>query len=305
MAGIAIGLDAADEPRWRALDALFGTCRDTDAEPTVAVTFGIEPPPAPVEDPAVRFSDVAMWFTPDGVVTRHDSGLVVRRDGLSIRAGGPDLGADLPRALRRSVQHVLVDALADLDRHAVHAAAFGRGDEAVVVLGDTGAGKSTLAIGAARAGWSVLADDIAWLTSPAGELAVTGFPKPLHVPADLRAEVPDATTSIVGDARGRYVSAGSLTNDDRPRRLVGLIEVRHGDGDGAVTPLAPGPRLVAMTLASYPLQQDPLRMRRFFPLAARVGRLPAVTVAHAADPARRADRAAGLLAAAWRSLTAQ
>ena len=299
MAGVPISVDAGDDARWAALDALFGTCRDTVDAPVGSVELGQDPPAAPDEAPDVRFADVSMWFTPDGVVTRHDDGLVVRRDGLAIHAGGPDLGRDLPRAFRRSVQHVLIDALADVDRHALHAAAIARGDRALVVLGDTGAGKSSLAIGALRGGWSVLTDDIAWLLSTSAGLDVIGFPKPLHVPADMRAEVPDASAQIVGDARGRYVSAARLTADDQPRRVVGVVEIRHGQGDGTVAPLASGSHLVAMALASYPLQEHVARARRFFPLAARLGRLPAVTIAHAADPARRAERAVALLDEAW------
>lgn len=304
MAGVAIALEASDEPRWAALDALFGTCRASTDAPRVTVALGATPPDAPSGEPAVRFSDVELWFTDHGAITRHASGLVVRRDGGSIRAGGPDSGIDLPRAFRRSVQHVLVDALADHGRHALHAAAFARHDRAVVVLGDTGAGKSTLAIGAAGAGWSVLTDDISWLSVTPDGLAVTGFPKPLHVPADLRAQVPDAATRLVGDVRGRYISARGLTSDDVPRQLMGVVEVRHGLGDGALAPLPPGPHLMAMAIASFPLQDDPARTKQFFPVAARLGRLPAVTLSHAADPDVRAERAATLLDAAWTMLLA-
>ena len=85
---------------------------------------------------------------------------------------------------------------------------------------------------------------------------------------------------------------------------MGVVEVRHGTGDGAVAPLASGPPggdgggVVPVAGARRG------ELRQFFPLAARLGRLPAVTIAHAADPAMRSARAAVLLDEAWRSLGA-
>ncbi len=301
MAGVPIALAASDDARWRAVDALFGLCRDVAAEPVASIELGPLAPPAPVAAPDVRFSDVEMWFTDRGVVTRHASGLTVVRDGPAIEAGGPDIGADLARALRRSVQHVLVDAMAELDRLALHAAALGSpdGQGAVVVLGDTGAGKSTLAISAQAAGWAVLSDDISWLRLDGDAITATGFPKPLHVPPDLRHAVADATDRIVGDERRRFVSRAGLATDDAPWPLRGVVEVRHGTGDGTLTPLPSGPGLLTAMMRSFPLQQWPPRVRQFFPYAARLSHLPAVRLEHAADPALRAAEASTLLDAAW------
>jgi hypothetical protein len=300
MAGVPIVLAASDEARWRAVDALFGMCRDVAADPVVSIELGSIAPPAPSTIADVRFSDVEMWFTDRGVVTRHASGLTVIRHGPAIEAGGPDIGADLVRAFRRSVQHVLVDAMADLDRFALHAAAFGvPGDGAVVVLGDTGAGKSTLAISARAAGWAVLTDDIAWLRLDGDRLTATGFPKPLHVPPDLRHAASDAVERIVGDDRSRFVSRVGLSTDDIPWTLRGVVEVRHGTGDGTLTMLPSGPDLLTAVMRSFPLQQWPPRVRQFFPYAARLSHLPLARLEHAADPTTRATRAAELLDTAW------
>jgi hypothetical protein len=302
MAGVPIALDATDDARWRAVDALFGTCRDVTAAPELSIELGAVAPDSPARPADVHFSDVDMWFTDRGIVTRHESGLTIARDGLAIEAGGPDIGGDLSRAFRRSVQHVLVDAMADLDRFALHAAAFEApgGDGAVVVLGDTGAGKSTLAIVAQSSGWAVLTDDICWLRLDGNCLTVTGFPKPLHVPPDLRHAVPDATDRIVGDERSRFVSRAGLATDDVPRVVRGVVEVRHGTAaEGALTPLPPGPELFKTAMRSFPLQRSPSRVRDFFPYAARLSRLPASRLEHAADPATRAAHAAELLESAW------
>ena len=168
MAGIAISLQADDADRWGAVDALFERCPTVGLTGTISVHFGEAVPPVPERAPDVAFSDVDLWFTETGVVTRHVSGVVVGRDGDVVAAGGSAAGDELSRAFRRSAQHVLVDALADHGRFALHAAVLAHDDAAFLVLGDTGAGKSTLAVSALGLGWSVLADDIAWTFPGAG-----------------------------------------------------------------------------------------------------------------------------------------
>ena len=101
---------------------------------------------------------------PTGVVTRHDSGWSIRRR----RRGDHQRRRTGPR--RRSAARLPPQRAARARRRPRRPRSprpARRGvrprTTAVVVLGDTGAGKSTLAIGALRAGWSVLTDDIAWL----------------------------------------------------------------------------------------------------------------------------------------------
>ena len=62
----------------------------------------------------------------------------------------------------------------------------------------------------------VLTDDIAWL-SPAGTggVEVAGFPKPLHVPADLLDDVPADVARVAGD-RDRFVVHGAVTPTSEP-----------------------------------------------------------------------------------------
>lgn len=304
IARLPVELTATDDGRWRAMEALFGTCPTADGDPVLSVAFVGSAPAAPSRPADVRFSDVELWYGDQGAVTRHASGLVIVRDGGAILAGGPDLGADLPRAFRRSLQHVLVDALVEHGCFGLHAAALARGADAVVVLGDTGAGKSTLAISAQRAGWEVLTDDIVWLELRGIGLALTGFPKPLHVPPDLRGAVPSGGVPLVGDDRGRYIATDGLTTDDTPRVLRGVVVVRHGEGAGGLAPIEAQSERVRLAMRSFPLQAHPPRVRQFLPVATRLARAPAVTLAHAEDPARRADRAAAMLAEAWAAFTA-
>jgi hypothetical protein len=152
------------------------------------------------------------------------------------------------------------------------------------------------------AGWAVLTDDITWLRLDGDGLTATGFPKPLHVPPDLRHAVTDAIERIVGDDRSRFVSRAGLSTDDAPWTLRGVVEVRHGTGDGALTVVPSRPGLLTVAMRSFPLQQWPPRVRHFFPYAARLSHLPVVRLELPADPATRAGRAAVLLDAAWATI---
>ena len=307
LGGVAVALLVDDSARWPAVDALFGACPEAEGNVLVTLQVGATAGPVPERAPDVAYSDVDLWFTDRGALTRHRRGLVVQRDGDVITAGGAVVDAGYVRAFRRSVQHVLVDALAEHGRFALHAALVARDGEAVGVLGDTGSGKSTLAVSAIARGWSVLGDDIAFAVAGDGTAVdVTAFPKPLHVPVEAVHTRPiGAADAIVlrDDPRSRLVVQGQVGVSHVARRLRGLIVVRHGAAGARLEPLPSGPRLLTLIMRSYPLQASPARVREFFPLAARISRLPAVLFEHASDPVDRIRQAADLLPAAWEACT--
>jgi hypothetical protein len=92
------------------------------------------------------------------------------------------LGAD-PGALADEVlEPLLLFLLTRAGRIPLHAAGFLLDGGAVVLAGPGGAGKSSLAGEALRAGLPVLGDDIVFLEL-AGRLRIRGLPRPLHLPA--------------------------------------------------------------------------------------------------------------------------
>jgi hypothetical protein len=244
--------------------------------------------------------------------------VAARRHGDEISVGGPhddrrvadpahdpalDDGLDLAAAFRRSVQHVLADALAEHGRHTLHAASILYGERIVVALGGTGAGKSTLAYAASRRGWPVLSDDLTFVASADDRILAWGLPKPLNVPGDLIS----GGEVIPHDARNRVrvqlehgTAAGNMAgnmaqNMERARSVAAVLLVDHATGGGHVQRIEPGPSLMKTLLPSFPLAPDPRRLRELFPIAAALSRLPAWTLHHDTDPAVRLDVAGTLL----------
>jgi hypothetical protein len=120
------------------------------------------------------------------VAVRHDG------DGFSVTFddGRPRRGLSRERMLDIVIgrmNRLAVDHAGD--RLSLHAAVMCRGENALLIAGDTGAGKSTAALGLMRRGWEYVTDEIAWVAPDAR--SVTGLGKPLTVKRGTRALFPD------------------------------------------------------------------------------------------------------------------
>jgi len=170
---------------------------------------------------------------------------------------GPDAG-DAAVAL----QDVTSEALAAACRNGLvlHAAAVVKGQLAVVLPGNTGAGKTTLTAHLVRRGFRYLTDELTYL--PFGSSLVTGFPRPLGLKVSGRSLVEterwdvvpgSSTTLVLPEAAshagapatglsaivfprfesGAQVSALPLTAAATAMRLMGtLLNARNLDGHG-------------------------------------------------------------------------
>jgi hypothetical protein len=316
LAGRNVELSAADEWRWEAIDALFAGCADSSQIPHVRLRFDQRPPTLPDRPPTLSYTGIDVWLGGDGAACRSAAGVAARRRGDDIVVGGPADGSptsdpaldpglnpavDLATAFRRSVQHVLADALAEQGRHALHAASIRSGPHVVVALGGTGAGKSTLAYAASQRGWSVLTDDLTFVTSDDGGVLAWGLRKRLNIPRNLvsgddHSDPTHLGIAIPNDARDRLQLP--LEHDDVPGtgRVAAVVLVEHSAGAGHLERVESGPSLLKTLLRSFPLAPDRSRMRDLFPSAAALSRLPAWRLYHDADPTRRLDVAGTLLA---------
>jgi hypothetical protein len=114
--------------------------------------------------------------------------LSIVRDGIVLQADGArQRGAcifpnELPNedVVRDAINTVAMFLVAQAGRVPVHASAVMFGERAVVLAGRSGAGKSSLALAADRAGYPVLSDDTVFVqTDPA--FALWALPQAIHV----------------------------------------------------------------------------------------------------------------------------
>jgi hypothetical protein len=146
----------------------------------------------------------------------------------------------------------------------------------------------------------VLTDDLTFIASDDGRVIAWGLPKALNIPGDLidgdgRHAAGDGGLAIPNDARNRVrVPLEHITAGDAGR-VGAVILVEHATGAGHLERIEAGPPLLKRLLPSFPLAPDRRRMGELFPNAAALSRLPAWTLYHDADPARRLDVAGTLL----------
>ncbi len=200
-------------------------------------------------------------------------------------------GHPAPVALDHALPVALAWVLAAQDRWIVHGAGVvpPEASGALIATGPAGAGKSTTAAAALAAGWPVLADDLLVVRPGPGAPAVTGVPRPLAVPPDVGAHL---GRPLGGDPRGRRAVDAELAGGWHPIAAVLVL----GHGDHAATEavrIRAVDAVRALTTAHFPAAIDG-RMRSWFPVAARLARLPAWRLDLGADPA---DRLAGTAAA--------
>jgi hypothetical protein len=178
-------------------------------------------------------------------------------------------------------------ALAQHGRQVVHADAIAPDGRAVLVLGGTGAGKSTLALCALRREWRVLADDLVALQLRDGEPYVAGIPRPIVVPRDVLGD--GATpSSRRGDPRERSELLAVAPHAGW-HPVVGSLHATHAAEPGARLERLDGPERLPLVLGSCLAMGDPARLREVFTVAAAVARRPGMALRHSRDPRTRLD----------------
>jgi hypothetical protein len=301
IAGVAVALEADEPYQVQAVEALFAGCLRGREPPAVTVRYGSEPPAVPTREPDVVYPEAEVWLEEAGVAARHQSGTCGRRIGDTVVVGGPPPRAEPVRGFRQAVQHALLDALTRHDRHALHAAGLHREPVTILILGGSGAGKSTLAFAGAQHGWEVLSDDLC-LVHPSDAIEVSGFPKPLNVPGDSLLSPPEGAQPIPDDDRSRWVLPHAFVTAHDVYGVSALVLVGHSPAEAGTDVVDEGPARMEVVLGSMPLRGLPAYVRAFFPIAARLSRLPAVWYLHAGEPAQRMAAATAFLDEQWERL---
>lgn len=296
VAGVAVGVTASDD-RYAACatDRLGAVAARDEAE--IEVTISAVAPPAPAD---AESQEMENWTAHelDGVlwIGLHDAWARFEPGVLDI--GGP---LDSPRdvdVLDDLLQFAIAVGVARPDRLMVHAAVLARGDDALLVVGRSGRGKSTLAAAALLGGWELLGDDLAVIDTTT--FAVQAVRRPPMVPLEIADRHGLAGDRVGEEPRGRRRVRLDVDRLARGRRrLVGLVAVDHGT-DGHVEFLGTGDLEVLDDALAVP----PFRsvIRRHLAAGAALVTLPAVLLAHAADVDDRVRRAQVLLDEAWTQL---
>ena len=285
---VVVGLEAPDPDRLRRLQRTVAQMAPADDEPAALLRIVERTPAVPDRAPDFTEHSTSFWVDGDELVVAF-AGAVARASDAGAALGGA--GAQDGRVLRRLLLPAMTHLLAARDRFALHAAAVCSPGEraAVVCAGASGRGKSTVAFAAWRAGWTVLADDMAIVRAGRGGLEVAGVPQEFAVPAEL---VPAGDRDALGlrpyddDVRQRL-----LVHVDAPetswRPLGAFARVAHGDTADGQLVAVDGADAMPAVLSAFTSVLAPDRLRAFLPVAGSLARLPTWELRLARDPARR------------------
>ncbi len=294
--GITIAAWAADDRYAATVRERLGAVPCDADEPEITLRVGPGVPPLPDGEEAQPLEGYLGWE--DGsVIWIADRDMAVRIDGSDVVVGGTMNTRREEDRLDDLLQFGVATAGATPNRVMLHAAAIARGDDALLLVGGSGRGKSTLAGSALVGGWTLLGDDLAVID--ASTLSVRAVRRAALIPHEVTE--PHGLEGVQEDGKRGRVGLPLETLGVGSRRLVGVISVEHGT-DGAATRRDAHDLDVLHTALAVP----PFRgvIRRHLAVGAALLSLPAVTLEHAQDPSLRVPRAIELLDDAWELVTA-
>ncbi|MEZ5247562.1 MAG: hypothetical protein R2707_20910 [Acidimicrobiales bacterium] len=286
VAGIAVRVRAEDRSYADCALSRLGT-EKSDAEPEIDLVLDSRAPEVAAGARRQEMDGFLGWEDDDSLwIGLRDSRAVVR--GTAVHVGGAIDGESPLDLFDDLLQFAIAVAVARPDRLMMHAAVVALGDEALLLVGPSGRGKSTLSAAALVGGWDLLGDDLAVID--AGAMSARGVARRPMVPASV-ATAHGLTGEMEDGPRQRLrLPASTLTTGSR--RLVGIVTVDHGT-EGHVEDLGRGDLSVLDDgYAAPPFRQA---LRRQLAASASLVALPAVRLAHARDESTRIARAQDLL----------
>lgn len=301
VAGMLVLLHASTPEDFALATRVLGTRPGDPGAPgrVVELTLGYEEPRAPKRPPDFAGPYGDHWIDHSGAHFRHHWGLSANIGTDSVELGGPAEGQRRWVAVRNSMLFVLAHLYMQRGRYLLHSAAVHRratedADEAtLLVVADSGRGKSTLTYAAALAGMTVMGDDMVVVTPAATGVLAQGVPRVLTVPAEVLHEDVDPACVLPGDHRRRVEL---VDHDLHPgqERITAVVVCDHDSGRGRISSISATDALEQLA-AAFVLSALATPMRRWFPTATTLANGPRVSLLHAADPTERAQRAVDLL----------
>jgi hypothetical protein len=281
VAGVAIAIHASDDAhRAAVMDALAGF-PPTDAAPIASITVDGTPAAEPEPPPQAEELGFRFWLR-DGEVVAAASNALVRVSGAAAALQIADEDLDPVEGL---ISVAMAWLLAPHERYLVHGAAIARGGLGYLVLGESRAGKSTLAAGALEAGWSVLSDDLAVLARAPECIELFGLHRDPAIPMELGGPVVELGTPLQGPRQRALLDRAVLS--DGGVELAGTIVVTHSEEPTGTMMRAAGRRVVPLLLKSFAPTVDGRLRAQFFTFTQEIVARPAWELGHAADVAER------------------
>ncbi len=232
-----------------------------------------------------RLDDGSPWLS----IGHSAGGFLFRFHGLAdfsvARDGARVLCHPLPGLPPATLRHLALDVVAPLaltlaGLTVVHAGAVASPEGAVVFVGPTGSGKSTLTAALAASGWPVVADDALVIeVGPAAPVCLPGYPGLRLWPDSLEAlcgvRVEEAVPVAHYSSKKRFpLPADGRLDRDRPTPLRQLYLLGNAEGEGwepRITRASRREVLLALLESQFSIDPgDPALARRSFEALARI-----------------------------------
>jgi hypothetical protein len=224
----------------------------------------------------------------------------IARDRMTIHWSAGIDPTDIPTVLQGGA---LACLLLLRDVPALHASAIDTGRGAILILGDSGAGKSTTAASLIRAGHRLVADDTAALEERDGGVVVhPGLPRLRILEDSARAlgwNVDDLPLVFHHESSARkwFIDGGTTSNAPLPVRAIYILRPRvRGAAETHITPLRTAKALGDLLRHSHAAAvPDRVHSQILFASLRRIAELVPVREVHATDALDRLPALAAAL----------
>lgn len=291
LAGVAVQLTGTTAEAEAELIASLARAVEIGAAPELEIAHRPGALRAPDREPDREVHRHRIWEQGSGVLVEGPRGLAHVEAGVAVLDPAP--------GVVRGVHSLLLPALSELlPAVVVHGGAVEGADGVLLLLGHSGAGKSTAVAGVLAAGGRASADDLVALRRHDGEVQIAALPLPFAVPPVSGL----AGSPIECDPRQRRLI------DDVPcasefQTLAGVVVVTHGAEARSTLDTAEGRDVLHLLRRSTMDGVHPATIGGVFAIAAAAAQLPAWRLAHGSDERTRgedAGRLLGGLLTAWR-----